>query len=236
VLFNWSRKSSNRRQGSETKARRGKRLHGGTFAKPWVEVLEDRVVLSQVFWTNPAGGDWSVASNWSTGQLPGAGDDVVINTPGITITHSGGTDSVNSITSQDPIVLSGGTLSVAGNSTLSSLTMTGGTLTGAGTVTVTGQTTWTGGTMSGSGTTVAQGGMALSGGSLDGRTLNNYGAAALAGAGAGVGMLGTVNMSNGIATLVVSTLARGKHSITAVYSSDADFLASTSAVLTQTVN
>jgi hypothetical protein len=30
-------------------------------------------------------------------------------------------------------------------------------------------------------------------------------------------------------------LARGKHNIKAVYSSDSDFLASTSAVLTQTV-
>lgn len=31
-----------------------------------------------VSWTNIAGGNWSVAANWSTGTLPTAGDDVSI--------------------------------------------------------------------------------------------------------------------------------------------------------------
>ncbi|HZV32985.1 MAG TPA: hypothetical protein VFB72_00280, partial [Verrucomicrobiae bacterium] len=46
-------------------------------------------------------GDWSVSSNWSTGALPGANDDVVIPAgPAITVTHSTGSDTVNSITCQ----------------------------------------------------------------------------------------------------------------------------------------
>jgi hypothetical protein len=52
----------------------------------------------------------------------------------------------------------------------------------------------------------------------------------------GATVLGTVNLTSGVAKFVISTLSRGTHSITAVYSSDPDFLASTSAVLTQTVS
>jgi hypothetical protein len=48
-------------------------------------------------------------------------------------------------------------------------------------------------------------------------------------------VLGTVNVVNGTAQLITSTLARGKHSITAVYNGDAGFLGSTSAVLTETI-
>ena len=56
----------------------------------------------------------------------------------------------------------------------------------------------------------------------------------------GTAMLGTATLgSTGIATFATSTstpLAAGTHSITAVYSGDANFTASTSARLTQTVN
>src|SRR5262249_55405007 len=45
--------------------------------RPRLEILEDRTVLSKVTWINPQGGDWDTKSNWSTGQLPGVGDDVV---------------------------------------------------------------------------------------------------------------------------------------------------------------
>ena len=40
----------------------------------------------------------------------------------------------------------------------------------------------------------------------------------------GTTILGTVNLTNGVAKFVVFTLTRGQHSITAVYSSDSDFL------------
>jgi hypothetical protein len=51
----------------------------------------------------------------------------------------------------------------------------------------------------------------------------------------GAVVLGTVNVVNGSAQLVTSTLARGKHSITAVYNGDAGFLGSTSAAPTETI-
>ena len=63
------------------------------------EILEDRLTLSTVRWINSAGGDWDKPSNWSTGALPGAGDDVVIDTPGITVTRSTfASDSIHSNT------------------------------------------------------------------------------------------------------------------------------------------
>src|SRR5262245_55239872 len=45
-----------------------------------------------------------------------------------------------------------------------------------------------------------------------------------------------VALTTGVATLVTSALAVGSHSLTAVYSGDDDFLASTSAAVTQVVN
>src|SRR5438445_13017753 len=80
----------------------------------WVEQLEERALLSVVNWINPAGGDWATAANWSTGALPGVGDDVVIDVPkNITVTHSSGTDTVHSLTSQKILLLSGGSLGLA---------------------------------------------------------------------------------------------------------------------------
>ena len=102
--------------------------------------------------------------------MPGSGDDVVINLPGITVTHNqANTDSINSLTSNDPIVFSTGSLAIADNSTINnSLTLSDGTLTfgtveTAANLTVTGLLTWAGGTMSGTGIADAQGGIALSG-------------------------------------------------------------------------
>ena len=97
--------------------------------QPALSRLEDRTLLSTVTWINPSGGDWDTPSNWSTDALPGPSDDVVINQPGITVTHDGGTDSVNCVTSQDPIALNSGTLSIASASTINnSLTISSGPL------------------------------------------------------------------------------------------------------------
>jgi Bacterial Ig-like domain (group 3) len=49
-------------------------------------------------------------------------------------------------------------------------------------------------------------------------------------------VLATRALSSGKATFTTSTLAVGKHSITAVYGGDADLTGSTSKVLIQTVN
>jgi hypothetical protein len=52
----------------------------------------------------------------------------------------------------------------------------------------------------------------------------------------GTTTLGTVTLNSGVATFTTAALAVGTHSITAVYSGDATFTASTSASLPQTVN
>src|SRR6266851_3351997 len=33
---------------------------------------------ADVYWTNTAGGNWSVSANWSTGTVPGSSDNVFI--------------------------------------------------------------------------------------------------------------------------------------------------------------
>ena len=100
------RRSRRRRRGT---ARHGRRL--------WFEgPLEARTLLATVSWINPAGGDWSTASNWSTGALSGSGDDVVINSlnSGASLTHPQNiTDKIHSLILSAPSPLAVGTLNVA---------------------------------------------------------------------------------------------------------------------------
>jgi len=85
-----------------------------------------------VMWVG-ASGDWSVATNWNTGALPGPTDSAVIPSgPAITITHSTGSDSITSLTSAQAFVLSGGSVTVSGTVQINNtFTMSGGTLVGA---------------------------------------------------------------------------------------------------------
>src|SRR4051812_35531903 len=73
---------------------------------PVVDILEERNSPS-VNWTNPAGGDWDTASNWSTGNLPGPDDDVIIDikldADAVITHHQAIGDSIRSLTSSDPI-------------------------------------------------------------------------------------------------------------------------------------
>ncbi len=152
-----------------------------------------------MMWDNPAGSDWDTASNWvnsanpSDQHVPTASDDAVIDLPDITVTHDSGTDSVNSIASQDPIVVNGGTLTIDSASTInSSLTVfinsqtnSGATLGVNGALAVNGLfTLGASSTLTGSGTVDAYGGLELGAGgspiytvSIQGTTLNNHGAA-----------------------------------------------------------
>ncbi|MHB1561333.1 MAG: beta strand repeat-containing protein, partial [Isosphaeraceae bacterium] len=111
-------------------------------ALPAIEALEDRRLLATVYWSSTSGGDWSTKGDWSTGQVPGPGDDVVINvngaTPTITLSE-GDAFSVHSLTAADPLDLVGGSLTVTGNpaaggdSTITGdLTIQGGTLIASG--------------------------------------------------------------------------------------------------------
>ncbi len=87
--------------------------------------------VAGVRWINSAGGDWNVASNWSTGVVPTATDDVVVDLAGTyTITHSTGTTQIKSLKSEHQINLTGGTLEVAETVEMNGaiLTLMGGTL------------------------------------------------------------------------------------------------------------
>jgi hypothetical protein len=172
-------------------------------AKPRLEVLEDRTVLSTVNWVGGSG-DWSNASNWldavtQAHHVPTPTDDAVINMAGdITVTHSAGSDRVHSLVSQNAFVMSGGSLDLNADSALEgAFTFTNGILSGRGNLTVDSPFTWTGGTMSGLGHTVVTGTLALSnlGGfnpstTLDGRALDNYGTTTWTG-------VGNISVGNG---------------------------------------
>jgi hypothetical protein len=99
-----------------------------------LEALEDRTLLTTITWVNTQGGAWNVAGNWDLNRLPAAGDDVVIPAlgSGVSVTHSTGIDTVQSVTSDANLILSGAsTLQVTGNLQVSSgraLTFQGGTL------------------------------------------------------------------------------------------------------------
>jgi autotransporter-associated beta strand protein len=141
--------------------------------------MEPRLQLSAVVWTG-AGGDnnWDNPANWNTGARPGSGDDVTINIAANVVHSDAVTDSINSLTSTQPLTLTGGTLSIASaSSTSGMLTIDGGTLAGAGQLAVNGLLTLTAGAISGSGAVVANAGIAINpagaGFGLDGRTLTN---------------------------------------------------------------
>ena len=96
------------------------------------------VVVTTVSWINPNGGDWSTPSNWSTGVLPTADQDVIIDIAVTSpITHSAGTTEIKTLTSTQPFTLSGGTLTTAGTLHVDNIvSLTGGSLTTGGSITL----------------------------------------------------------------------------------------------------
>ena len=85
-----------------------------------------------VSWAPDVSGSWSNAGNWSSNPaLPAAGDNVVIDPPGatITVTHDQGSDSLASLLCNENLVLAGGALSVSASSQVTgSLTVAMGVL------------------------------------------------------------------------------------------------------------
>jgi hypothetical protein len=110
-------------------------------------------------WINPAGGSWSVASNWSKGTVPVATDTVAITQSG---TYTVNVDANATFARLDVGGPSGTqTLQVAANTLTAGngafaantvLSLSGaGTITGTGTLSVAGTFDWTGGSLGGSG-------------------------------------------------------------------------------------
>ena len=64
-----------------------------------IESLERQTLLAQVSWILAGNGDWNTAANWSTGKVPGAGDDVNLDgaSGSNVIAYSSGASAVNSI-------------------------------------------------------------------------------------------------------------------------------------------
>jgi hypothetical protein len=129
-----------------------------------------------LLWTNLAGGDWNVASNWSPNFVPTKNDNAVINVA-VTVTVSSPAECFG--------------LTLGGFATAP-------TLAGSGTLALYGPSTWVNGTMSGSGRTVVESGgsFALANPStvfLNARTLENGGTVLWTGT-------GTISMNNGVIT------------------------------------
>ncbi|HKI32602.1 MAG TPA: hypothetical protein VKA46_12095, partial [Gemmataceae bacterium] len=95
----------------------------GRYYHPILEPLEDRVAPAAVSWAVGQSGYWDVGSNWSTGQVPGASDDVIINrsVANLTITYRQGNDSIHSLQSNEVLDVSGGSLNIAAASAVSTV-------------------------------------------------------------------------------------------------------------------
>ena len=85
-----------------------------------LESLEDRTVLSTMEWIGASGGIWNVATNWvnqtdaADHHVPTASDDALIDTAGVVVNHSTGTDAANSVyVQQGTLNLTGGSLDIA---------------------------------------------------------------------------------------------------------------------------
>lgn len=109
---------------------------GKLLVTPVVRLGES--VVTTVRWINPNGGDWNTASNWSTGVLPTADQDVIIDIAVTNpITHSAGTTQIKSLTSTQPFMLSGGALTISGPLQIDNdVSFTGGSLTTGGEITL----------------------------------------------------------------------------------------------------
>jgi hypothetical protein len=166
--------------GSSRRSDVGRRAR--TRYRPQLELIEGRILLSTVTWTNTGGGDWDVGANWSTGTVPGGSDDVSIPQSGITVTHKMGVnDAVHSLSCQAALNMSEGSLTIGNESTINNtFNLSTGTLTLDGNLDVSGLFTWSFSTINGNGAKMTAGGVDITGNTngqvaLDNVTLENTG-------------------------------------------------------------
>src|SRR5262245_29579143 len=85
---------------------RRRQVHCQPF-RPKFEILEERLVPAVVNWVNDGDGFWDVGSNWDTGAVPTANDDVVIDRPAgnFTVTFRQSAATVRSVTSAEQLAI-----------------------------------------------------------------------------------------------------------------------------------
>lgn len=133
-------------------SRQGKRLHrrvGGRTRRLAFERLDARQMFALVSWIGGSG-DWNDGSHWDNGTGPAVGDDVLLNVPGVTVTHSSGTHDLRSLNVHNTFALTGGRLRISTNGTsvlASDFIVSGGLLLGP--IATTGNMLWTGGDLGG---------------------------------------------------------------------------------------
>src|SRR6185295_5107686 len=89
------------------------------------------VKAATAVFVNPTGGNWDNPANWDTQQVPGANDDVLIDTgnPSAVVTFRQGNVTVRSLVSNNPLTLTGGVLNVTTTVQVNNaFTLAGGTL------------------------------------------------------------------------------------------------------------
>ncbi len=87
----------------------------------FLEILEERRVLSMITWNVSGGGSWDNPNNWSPAQVPGSGDDAVINlsSAGTITLSSGMADQAYSVSTNAnaTLTVSNGSLTLGAGST-----------------------------------------------------------------------------------------------------------------------
>ncbi len=136
---------------------------GCSFAAP--------TFAATVFWTNPGGGSWNTATNWSGGTVPTAADDVHITMDGtytvvLDVNATIASLTLGGTTGEQTLVNFAPTLTLTTASTVQTggvLAMSGGTLDAAGTLTVNGLLRCSGGAAYGTITVATSGACELTG-------------------------------------------------------------------------
>ena len=105
---------------------------------PWTFAL-----AGDVTWATDANGNWHDPNNWSSAPaLPGADSNVTIDRPSydLTVIHSVGTHTINTLSCAENLTVSGGTLTISATSLITgNLAVSGGTINFNGPASVAGQ-------------------------------------------------------------------------------------------------